>query len=94
MRWLLVGLIRIYQIVISPLLGQRCRYYPSCSAYALEAIQVHGALRGTWLGARRLARCHPWSDGGYDPVPRARNTSAQAGSHDSAPRTTSHARGA
>jgi uncharacterized protein len=92
MRWLLVGLIRIYQLAISPLLGQRCRYYPSCSAYTLEAIQVHGALKGSWLGVRRVARCHPWADGGYDPVPPARKNSASE-SRDSA-RTTPHARGA
>ncbi len=98
MRWLLVGLIRIYQLVISPLLGQRCRYYPSCSAYALEAIQVHGALRGSWLGARRLARCHPWTDGGYDPVPPARKTTQDKTPSKTEPRgsvhTSPHARGA
>jgi putative membrane protein insertion efficiency factor len=62
-------LIRVYQLTLSPMLGARCRFYPSCSCYAHEAIERHGALAGTWLAAKRLARCHPLSAGGYDPVP-------------------------
>jgi putative membrane protein insertion efficiency factor len=58
-----------YQRFISPLLGQRCRFAPSCSQYAVEALRVHGALRGLWLAVARLARCHPFNPGGYDPVP-------------------------
>ena len=65
-------LIRVYQWTISPMLGARCRFYPSCSCYAHEALERHGALAGTWLAAKRLARCHPFSAGGYDPVPDAR----------------------
>lgn len=69
MKYLLIGLLKIYRAVISPIYGQVCRYYPSCSAYALEAVQVHGAVRGSWLAGRRLSSCHPWAAGGYDPVP-------------------------
>jgi uncharacterized protein len=73
---LLILLVRAYQRLISPLLGPRCRFYPSCSAYAVEALQTHGALRGSWLAVRRLGRCHPWNPGGPDPVPPARPGSA------------------
>ena len=69
MKYLLIGLLKLYRLVISPLYGNVCRYYPSCSAYALRAVTVHGAVKGSWLAARRLARCHPWAAGGYDPVP-------------------------
>lgn len=62
-------LIRGYRYGVSPVLGMHCRFHPSCSAYALEAVERHGALRGTWLAMKRLARCHPWHPGGYDPVP-------------------------
>lgn len=62
-------LIRGYQYCLSPLMAQHCRYYPSCSSYALTAIERHGALKGSYLAARRLLRCHPWAPGGYDPVP-------------------------
>jgi putative membrane protein insertion efficiency factor len=68
----LVWLVRAYQLLVSPLLGPTCRYYPSCSAYAIDALRLHGPLRGTWLAARRLSRCHPWSDGGVDHVPPSR----------------------
>jgi uncharacterized protein len=68
-RRLLAGLIRGYQTVLSPLLPPSCRFHPSCSQYALEAVTRHGALKGSWLAARRLARCHPFHPGGYDPVP-------------------------
>jgi len=61
--------IHLYRYTLSPLLGPRCRFYPSCSAYALEAIESHGALRGVWLAITRIGRCHPWHPGGYDPVP-------------------------
>ena len=69
MRRLLILLIRAYQIVLSPYLGQRCRFYPSCSHYTITALQRHGALKGSWLGLRRIGRCHPWHPGGVDPVP-------------------------
>ena len=72
MRRLLMGLIRVYQWTLSPLLGPRCRFYPSCSCYMHAAIERHGVLRGSWLGLKRLARCHPFVDGGYDPVPEER----------------------
>lgn len=65
----LLGFVRAYQKALSPLLGQNCRYHPSCSHYAYEAIEIHGALRGGWLGAKRIGRCHPFHEGGFDPVP-------------------------
>ena len=69
MRQCLRLLIRLYRYAISPMLGSNCRFYPSCSEYAEEAIGRHGSLRGSWLAARRIACCHPWHAGGYDPVP-------------------------
>lgn len=69
MRWILIFLIRGYQVALSPLLPSACRFYPSCSTYAIEALERHGALRGSWLTIRRLSRCHPLGGGGYDPVP-------------------------
>ncbi|MDO9458211.1 membrane protein insertion efficiency factor YidD [Nocardioides sp.] len=69
MKYLLIGLLKLYRLLISPLYGEVCRYYPSCSAYALEAVQVHGSIKGSWLAVRRLARCHPWAPGGVDKVP-------------------------
>ena len=67
-------LIRIYQLTISPMLGNCCRFYPSCSDYALEALKVHGSARGLWLTVKRLVKCHPWHRGGFDPVPEKRET--------------------
>jgi len=69
MKTLLLSLLRGYQYALRPLLGANCRFYPSCSDYAREAIERHGAVRGMWLAARRLTRCHPYHAGGYDPVP-------------------------
>jgi len=65
----LLALIRLYQLALSPLLPQHCRYYPSCSEYTREAVARHGAGKGFALGVRRVCRCHPWHSGGYDPVP-------------------------
>lgn len=65
----LIGLVSIYKYLISPYLGNRCRFEPSCSEYAVEALKRHGALRGLWLALRRVLRCHPWHPGGFDPVP-------------------------
>ena len=71
MKTLLVWLLRGYQLLLSPLLGQKCRFYPTCSNYAIEALRVHGAARGSLLAARRVCRCHPWNPGGVDFVPPA-----------------------
>ncbi len=67
--WLLILPIRAYRLLLSPWLGHACRFQPSCSAYAIEALQTHGPLRGLWLTLHRLARCNPWGGSGYDPVP-------------------------
>jgi hypothetical protein len=69
MRQVLVTAIRGYQLVVRPILGMHCRYFPSCSEYAREAIERHGAARGSWLAAKRVCRCHPYHPGGVDPVP-------------------------
>jgi uncharacterized protein len=73
----LTAAIRAYRYVLSPMLGPTCRFYPSCSHYAEEALHQHGALRGSYLTVRRLLRCHPWHEGGYDPVP-SRTTNNEA----------------
>lgn len=66
---LLIALIKAYQLVLSPWLGQQCRFHPTCSHFALQAVQIHGPYRGSWLAIKRLASCHPWHAGGMDPVP-------------------------
>lgn len=65
----LIGIVRVYQYTLRPIIGAQCRFEPHCSAYAIEALRTHGALRGTWLTARRVLRCNPWHSGGHDPVP-------------------------
>lgn len=69
MKCMLLTLLRIYRYAISPMLGRNCRFMPSCSEYAVEAIDRHGSVRGSWLSLKRVLRCHPWHPGGYDPVP-------------------------
>ena len=73
----LLGLLRFYQLVISPWTPPTCRYYPSCSSYAVTAIRRHGAVRGGWLAVRRLGRCHPWTPGGIDDVPPVRSAQSE-----------------
>ena len=73
MRWLVLWLIRFYQYGISPLMPSHCRHFPTCSSYAITAIERHGLIRGGWLAIRRLGRCHPWGTHGYDPVPECRH---------------------
>jgi putative membrane protein insertion efficiency factor len=77
--WLLMGLVRGYQLLLAPILPPACRYEPSCSRYALEALETHGAVRGTRLALGRMLRCHPWGGSGYDPVPPAVPSPASLG---------------
>ncbi len=70
LKAILIFFIRVYQVTLSPLLGQNCRHMPSCSKYAVEAIQVWGPFKGFWLGLKRISRCHPWGTSGWDPVPK------------------------
>jgi putative membrane protein insertion efficiency factor len=72
MKRVLLAFIFAYRLLLSPFLGANCRFYPTCSAYASEAIETHGAVRGTWLGLKRILKCHPWHPGGFDPVPPAK----------------------
>lgn len=90
-RLVLIGLIRLYQLTISPLLGPRCKYYPSCSAYGLEAVKVHGAARGSVLAAWRVLRCNPWSHGGVDDVPPVGTRLFSRRPHTHVPDATAHA---
>ncbi len=78
-RTVLKLLIRGYQLFVSPILGANCRYAPSCSQFAVEAIETHGAVRGSWLAVKRIGRCHPWGGSGYDPVPSGRDHDRAAG---------------
>jgi len=69
LAWPLIQLVRLYRFAISPWFGANCRFDPTCSTYAIEALQTHGILKGTWLAVKRIGRCHPWGGSGYDPVP-------------------------
>jgi hypothetical protein len=82
---ILIALVRAYQVAISSWTPASCRFTPTCSAYAIGAIEEHGALRGAWLATRRIARCHPWGGFGYDPVPARGEHAGAAGAHDHGP---------
>ena len=82
---LLVGLVQVYRLAVSPVMAPSCRYWPSCSEYAIEALRRHGAAQGSWLTARRLCRCHPWSAGGIDEVPTARADGTGAAMNSASP---------
>jgi putative membrane protein insertion efficiency factor len=69
LAYLLRGVVRVYQVALSPLIGRQCRFLPTCSHYAMEALEKHGGVKGGWLAAKRIARCHPFAAAGYDPVP-------------------------
>lgn len=81
MKRILMYIIRGYQLFLSPVLGSSCRFYPTCSHYALEAVDKHGAIKGSWLAIRRIGRCNPWHEGGIDPVPEPHNSSCQHCDH-------------
>jgi len=76
LAWWIVGAVRLYQRIVSPFLGANCRYLPTCSEYTSHALQSHGLLRGGWMALRRVGRCHPFHEGGYDPVPQPRSDAA------------------
>lgn len=69
LQWVFMGIVRLYQLFVSPILGPRCRFQPTCSTYAFDAIKLHGGLKGGWLAIKRIIRCHPWGGHGFDPVP-------------------------
>lgn len=73
MKYLFIGLVRLYQLIISPWMPSSCRYHPTCSQYSIQAFREHGALKGLWLTIKRIGSCHPWSKGGHDPVPKQKN---------------------
>ena len=75
MKYIFIGLVRLYQLIISPWMPKSCSYHPTCSQYSIEAFQKHGAIKGLWLTIKRVGSCHPWSKGGYDPVPEPKNNS-------------------
>lgn len=77
LQWILIAIVRLYQLVLSPILGPRCRFQPTCSSYTIDAIKLHGGLKGSWLAIKRITKCHPWGGHGFDPVPGTYNPEGQ-----------------
>ena len=77
LQWIFIAIVRLYQLVLSPILGPRCRFQPTCSSYAIDAIKLHGGLKGGWLAIKRITRCHPWGGHGFDPVPGMKMTGVE-----------------
>ena len=93
LQYFFMGIVRLYQLILSPILGPRCRFQPTCSSYALDAIKLHGGLKGGWLAIKRISKCHPWGGHGFDPVPGMTIKAAEEDKTTSKDRPANHAGG-